>query len=53
MDLFKKLKKQNEETRKGCNPFKGTICCGGRPSKKKTNKGYNYTAVSEDDPINF
>lgn len=53
MDLFEKLKKQNEEFRKGCNPFKGTGCCGGRPSKYKQNKCYNYIPISEDDPTNF
>jgi len=53
MDLFKKLNKQNEEFRKGLNPFRNTGCCGGRPSKKNKYRDIYYTSNSQDDITNF
>lgn len=51
MDLFKKLKNQNNEFREGLNPFRNTGCCGGGLSKEDKD---NYDSIiSKDDPINF
>jgi len=53
MNLFKKLKKQNKEFRKGFNPFEKTGCCGGRQNKQNKYKDTYYSLISEDDPTNF
>ena len=53
MDLFKELDRQHKEFRKNLNPFRGTGCCGGRPSKYKKNTDYNYIPISQDDITNL